>query len=522
MEKLNLQQQVGQRLLAGLAGPVLDEEFTAMVREYKVGNVILMQRNVQSAAQLARLCGDIQALVQRETGHPALIAMDQEGGSVVRLPADALNAPGAMAVASTGNPANARTVGRITGQQLRSRGVNFNLAPALDVNANPKNPVIGERSYGDTPETVASFGIEMMKGLAEGGVLACVKHFPGHGDTHVDSHLALPVINKSLAQLEAVELAPFRAAISAGAPAVMTSHILMPQLEEKGLPNTLSRAVVTGLLREGLGFSGLVVSDCLEMQAIQASYGTVEGAVLAAAAGVDLLCICHTYALVRGAAAALLAAAEDGRLDKDEMLESANRVLCCKRQLAAMPTPALTPQAEAGQQGALRRIRLAGISAVGAPRLPLPAFGTAPFFAGCQAYRSTIASSPVDEALAFPTFMQAAFGGGAMCTQLNPDDEKIAQAVAAAKGASCIVLGCYNACFQPGQAKLMRALAALDAPLVVVALRSPYDLALAPAGAWKLAAFEYTEECFEVLRDIFAGNAVPGGSLSVRLEGVVQ
>lgn len=198
---------------------------------------------------------------------------------VSRLGADAAVVPSAMCVSATGEPRNAYLAGLITGRELSALGVNFDLAPVMDVNSNPHNPVIGVRSYGDAPETVSRYGVEMIRGLTEGGVLSCAKHFPGHGDTALDSHLSLPRVDKTLEELESCELAPFRAAIEAGVPAVMTTHILFPELEPDGVPATMSRRIITGILKERMGFKGLVVSDCMMMQAIQTYYGTVNGIV---------------------------------------------------------------------------------------------------------------------------------------------------------------------------------------------------------------------------------------------------
>ena len=282
--ELTLKAMIGQRLVAGFPGYEITDALRSVVKEYKVGNIILFAENVRDCAQLRRLCAQLQELIRGETGLPAFITIDQEGGVVSRLGEDAAVVPGAMCVSATGNPHNAWTAGYITGRELAALGVNFDLAPVMDVNSNPQNPVIGVRSYGDTPETVARFGVEMIRGLREGGVLSCAKHFPGHGDTAVDSHLSLPRVDKSLAELEACELIPFRAAIEAGVPAVMTTHILFPQLEPDGVPATMSRRIITGLLKERLGFQGLVVSDCMMMQAIEKYFGTVNGVVAAARA----------------------------------------------------------------------------------------------------------------------------------------------------------------------------------------------------------------------------------------------
>ena len=188
---MDLREQIGQRLVTGFPGTELTEDFRRMVREYKISNVILFRENITDCAQLKQLCGEIQALVRRETGHGAFITADQEGGLVTRLPGDAVNVPGAMAIAATGDPENAYRAGLLTGRELRALGVNFDLAPSVDVNSNPENPVIGARSYGDTPQEVSRYANRMIRGLLDGGVLCSAKHFPGHGDTDTDSHLAL-------------------------------------------------------------------------------------------------------------------------------------------------------------------------------------------------------------------------------------------------------------------------------------------------------------------------------------------
>ncbi len=207
---MDIREKIGQRLVFGFPGTTIPAEFAALVREYKIGNVILFRYNIENLPQLARLCAAIQQLIRGATGRDAFITIDQEGGMVTRLPWDAVNVPGSMALAATGKPENAVLAAEITARQLRGVGVNFNLAPDLDVNSNPMNPVIGVRSFGDDPQSVALFGTKAVEGYKNGGMLCCGKHFPGHGDTAVDSHIGLPRIEKTLAELESCELIPFR------------------------------------------------------------------------------------------------------------------------------------------------------------------------------------------------------------------------------------------------------------------------------------------------------------------------
>jgi len=254
---MDLQWQIGQHFVCGFPGTEIPDEFRRAVETYQIANVVLFAHNIANKDQVARLCRDIQTLVSTACGTPALICIDQEGGMVTRLSEDCTNVPGAMAIAATGDPESARVAGTITARELRALGFTCDLAPALDVNSNKNNPVIGVRSYGDKPETVITYGTAMMEALQEGGLMSVAKHFPGHGDTRVDSHLDLPIIDSSLEALE-IHLAPFRAAIKKGVQGVMSSHILFPAYEKEHLPATMSRAILTGLLKEELGFTGLV------------------------------------------------------------------------------------------------------------------------------------------------------------------------------------------------------------------------------------------------------------------------
>ena len=343
---MTLTQMLGQKLVFGFHGTSLSPEFKALIRKYKIGNVILFLRNVESADQLRQLCDEIRALILEETGYPPFIIIDQEGGMVSRLPKDAVNVPGAMALAATGNPENARLASEITVRQLKGLGANFNMAPVLDVNSNANNPVIGVRSFGDDPEAVAAFGCASLAPYRGSGVLCCAKHFPGHGDTAVDSHLGLPRMDKTEQELEALELIPFRRAIAQGVPAIMMSHVLFPALEPDGLPCTMSRRMVTGLLKQKLGFRGLILTDCMEMGAIRDYYGTPEGVVASIKAGVDLAEISSAFDLERAAAKAVNEAAERGEFDVEEIRASVEKILCYKKMLAAQAEPGLCNQPE--------------------------------------------------------------------------------------------------------------------------------------------------------------------------------
>ena len=431
---MDVKTAAGQHIMSGLPGTEIDPAFAALVRECKVGNVILFRRNVKNAAQLARLCASLRELIVSETGMEPFIAIDQEGGVVSRFSPDMATTPGAMALAAAGGDAPYRAA-RLTAAQLRAAGVNFDLAPVLDVNSNPLNPVIGVRCFGDLPEEAAERAMGFMRGLLDGGVMACGKHFPGHGDTDTDSHIGLPRVDKSREQLEECELLPFRRAIEAGIPAIMSSHVLFPALEPEKLPATMSRRILTGLLREELGFGGVIISDCMEMDAVAKFYGTVNGAAAALKAGADIVCISHTAALARETAERLwqrYEAAEEE--DRRELERSGERIAEAKRRFTAVPkaeTQIFKLRAQARDMLEESFVLMNG---------PIPPLGDSPFFTGCANSRASQASSAANGVPALPTVMARRFVGGCAVCSDDPDSEEIAAIARKARNASCIVL----------------------------------------------------------------------------------
>ena len=503
--ELTLRQMLGQRLEYGFHGTSMSEEFKNLIREYKIGNVVIFKRNVESAAQLRRLCWEIREFILQETGIPPFIMIDEEGGMVSRLPKDALNVPGAMAIAATGDPENARAASEITIRQLRGLGVNFNLAPVLDVNSNPNNPVIGVRSYGDNQDRVAAFGCASVRPYVGSGVHCCIKHFPGHGDTAVDSHLGLPRVDKTEAELEALELIPFRRAIEAGAPAVMMSHVLFPNIEAEPVPCTMSRYMVTGLLRRKLGFEGLIITDCMEMLAIRDHYGTPQGVVASIKAGVDISGISATFALEEQAAEALNLAAERGEIDLQELKESVDRILKFKRQLYETTDEGSCNRPEDREK--VYHLCRQAVSDLGGT--PFTADEDT-FFCGCADYRVSGVANEEGKSVTFPEYMAEAFHAKSLVTAKEPTDEDILSAVQLAKQCGKIVLGTCNAHLFRRQLALAEALHALGKPMAVAALRNPYDLSALPEGIWKIASYDYEEPMLSALRDVFSGEKAVG------------
>ena len=506
---MTIEQKIGQRLVGGFPGPTMSEEFIQLVRKYKIANVILFRRNIESSAQLQRLCHSIQTLVREETGYDAFIAIDQEGGAVNRLSPDAVNVPGAMALAATGEPANAYKAAHLTARELRALGVNFNLAPVADVNNNPANPVIGARSYGDTPKTVEDFASAALRGYLESGVMAAAKHFPGHGDTAMDSHISLPMVDKPLSALESCELRPFQFLINEGCPAVMTTHILFPALEPERLPATMSRRIVTELLKEKMGFKGLVVSDCMEMQAIQKDYGTAKGVSTAIAAGVDLVFVCHTASRIEEAAKAIREGIESGVLSMEEMNQSVEKILKYKEKYC------LTPVGVPGSSAAKKEAQELRTRTIALVQGQLPPLGHSPFFCGCADYRMSGVQDEERNGASFAAYMAARLGGACYVVSHAPTEEEIAAAVEAAKGHSTLVVNTYNGHLFAGQRALIDTLHALGIPMVVVALFGPYDLQNLDEDIATLAAWDYTTETLEALVPILAGRTKAQGKLPV-------
>jgi beta-N-acetylhexosaminidase len=304
--------RAGQRFMVGFEGQAASADLKAMIRDYGVGHVILFARNVAEPEQVADLVREVQQ-VARDAGHelPLLVAVDQEGGRVARLREPWTVWPPARAVGRTGDEETARAFGQALARELSACGIRLDFAPVVDVDTNPANPVIGDRSFGDDPELVGRVASAFARGLQEGGVAACAKHFPGHGDTSVDSHLDLPAVDHSRSRLEDVELRPFRRLIADGIPLVMTAHVLVREIDD-ALPGTLSRLVVDRLLREQLGFSGVVVTDDLEMKAVAARWTPAQIAELGAQAGCDLFEFCRTHDSQVEAIEALVRAMERG------------------------------------------------------------------------------------------------------------------------------------------------------------------------------------------------------------------
>ena len=353
----------GQLMMVRLSGTELDADTDAFLRQYKVRGACLFRQNMVDAAQLTRFTGRLRDAL----GPQALIALDQEGGAVVRstwVPAP----PSAMALGAANDPELAREVGAAVARAVRSLGFNWNFAPVLDLNNNPHNPVIAERSFGADPETATRIALAWMAGSESEGVACCVKHFPGHGDTHVDSHRDLPTVDKPLEELERFEFAPFRMAARGdnAAPAMMTAHIVYPALDPV-YPATMSRPILTGILRERFGYEGVVITDGMDMHAIAHRFGAGEAAVNALLAGADMVMAIGARETQLETVHAIAEAIRSGVLPLAEVEARLARLGALAER---HPAGAAAYAVESDDRALMARAWRAGLTALGQPQRP--------------------------------------------------------------------------------------------------------------------------------------------------------
>lgn len=325
---MSLDDKIGQMVLVGLDGTSMGVKTKELIEKYRVSGFILYKDNITSASQAVKLLNQLKAANHAKAA-PLWLSIDQEGGKVSRLPAEFTDLPPAADVGRANDLDYTHQIGQTLGVVVRSLGFNMDFAPVLDINNNPNNPVIGNRSFGSNPETVITHGIETMKAIQSKHVAAVVKHFPGHGDTTVDSHLDLPVVNKTVKELEAFELLPFVEAIRQDADAIMIAHLLIPQVDDK-YPASLSKNLITNVLRGNLGFDGVIITDDMTMGGITKHYNIGEAAVKSVQAGSDIILVGHEYDKQLAVLKALRKSAQAGAITKDMLDQSVYRILSLK------------------------------------------------------------------------------------------------------------------------------------------------------------------------------------------------
>jgi beta-N-acetylhexosaminidase len=328
LQGMSLEQKVGQLMMVGFGGRTMGPEISRLLLDHHIGSVALYSRNISNTKQLAKLVRDVRKTMSQEI--QPFVAIDQEGGNVVRVRTDVTVLPGAMALGATRDPVLAYLAGQANAVDLGLLGIDMNLAPVLDVNRNPANPVINIRAFGDHPKLVAKIGVWFVQGQQQAGMATVAKHFPGHGDTASDSHFSLPVTNLSLEHLRGIALLPFREAIDAGLDAIMTAHVRVPAVDDSDTPASLSKKVISGLLRGEMAYDGLVITDDLEMRAIAERMTVGQAAVQAVLAGADIVMVIWTPRKKHQVFEALVAAVKEGRISQSRIDESVRRILRLK------------------------------------------------------------------------------------------------------------------------------------------------------------------------------------------------
>lgn len=515
VNKLSVDELIGQLIVFGFDALEINEHAIEMIKKHKAGNVILFARNVESPSQLYKLNQNLQKLALAELGIPLLITIDQEGGMVTRIKNGSTYFPGAMTVSASNSVEHSLEVGQLMGKELLDLGINMNLAPSLDVNNNPYNPVIGVRSYSDNPSRVAEYGSAFIQGLQE-SVIATAKHFPGHGDTKVDSHLALPTIDYDKERLNSVELYPFKEAIKNGVKAIMSSHINFPAYTEEGRPSTLSKSCLTGLLREELGFEGLIITDCMQMKAIQHTYGTKVGTYMAIDAGANLVCISHSIDLQTESINYLKEMIETSQLSIDLVKERVDRILKYKEDLDVNLSKSFDSVMDLvindkTKNKALEITRKAVTQVKGKPFL-------------LEGKTLLIASEPISTTIADEndgsySIIKAVKKEMAIDTfrvSVRLTDSEIEDIIRIKDQYDKIVFCSYNANIYKKQIELIDKLN--SDKLTVCMMRNPYDLVFANNIENLVAFYEYTPNSVLALVSYLKGELTPIGVIPVAYE----
>jgi len=527
---LSLEGAIGQKLLLAFSGKqgASPDLLDALHRYRPAGVTLFRSLNIDTPEQVLALTLDLQRAAQ-EAGLPALlIAADQEGGQLMAVGEGVTQLPGSMALGAVGDAQLARRAGEVLGRELAAMGINVNYAPCCDVNVDPHNPGIGVRSFGEDPQQVSALGAAMIAGIQSAGVAATAKHFPGLGDTVVDPHWGRPVVPHALERLRRVELPPFKAAVGAGVQMVMTAHIALPAVDGRtDVPATLSPAVLGGLLRQQLGFQGVIVTDAMNMHAIRQGEALGEQAVRAARAGADLLLMGEVAEDHRRVYAGLLQAAQDGSLQEAALRSSLSRVLALKGWLDQAG-----PQPDLSVVGCAEHRRVADEIATRSLTLVRDQNGLLPLRLQPDQRLAVVLPRPVDltpadtSSYMTPQLAQALRRYHPRVEQFMlspaPSEQEIAALLARLAGFDCAIVGTLNAYSQPEQAEMVHSILSTGIPTVVAALRLPYDLAAFPQAPTFVATYSLLEPSMRSLAAALFGQAGFPGRLPVTIPGIAQ
>ncbi|MEW6228363.1 MAG: glycoside hydrolase family 3 N-terminal domain-containing protein, partial [Bacillota bacterium] len=538
LHSMDLRKKVGQMVVVGFPEPFEGEVpagIQQLVRDPGVGGVGAFARNARTPESMKALTSALQDAAQAVGAvAPLLIMADQEGGIVMQVTEEACVFPGNMAIGATGNSQYAYEAAHVMGTEALAMGINTVCAPVVDVNAEADNPIIGLRAFGDDPGEVSRLGEAMIRGYADAGVLCVAKHFPGHGRTRYDTHEEVPTVQFPREDLEEVDLAPFKAAIAAGAPMVMTAHIRYPSLSgPAAMPATLSREILTELLRREMQFNGIVITDCLEMKAIKDNFGPGEAAARAIRAGADIVLMCHTLAVQKQAIEAVLAAVERGAISQQQIDESVRRILSAKT--------AWIPGFDEAQTGYGRPLECVGCEAHRRVEQKLAQAsitvvrnnqGLLPLAPSDRdryvvVYPATMPLLRVEDLCETSSVLGQVIRARCPHTKevavpLRPGPEDTHRAVTAALEADVVVVAtsCKTPADENAQASLVKALVGTGKPVVALAIRNPYDLRAYPEVQTYLVTYGYRECSMRAAADVIFGAVRPQGKLPVTIPGM--
>ena len=530
IDGMTLREKVGQMFMTFGYGQRVDDPDPAMVaanrteygvdntqqliEKYHLGGVIYFawSNNVNNPQQIAGLSNGVQR-VATSTGSevPALVSTDQEGGIVARVLEPATQFPGNMALGAARDPQLARSAAEITGRELAAIGINQDLAPVADVNVNAQNPVIGVRSFSSNPSLVSDLTVAQVQGY-EQNVAATAKHFPGHGDTNTDSHTGLPVISHSRSELDQIDLPPFRAAIAQGIDAIMTAHIVVPALDASGRPATLSKPILTGLLRKEMGYNGVVITDALDMQGVREMFGDDRVPVEAIKAGADILLMPPEFDLAYNS---VLDAVRSGEIGEGRINHSVRRILTLKQRLGLIEDPYVDESQVSAVVGTPANYHAADaitdrtVTVVknDEDRLPLePDAYDDVFVTGWGVTTTSSLASHISER--GPT--TSVYETGA-----DPSAAQRQAAVTQAEGSDLIVVTTQRAWAASGQQQLVKDLLATGTPVVVVAVRDPYDIAYFDSAPTYVATYGWKDVSLGSVTEVMFGEVSPTGLLPV-------
>jgi beta-N-acetylhexosaminidase len=535
VRRMSVEEKVGHLLVAHVYGSAADVADARNVSEYGVatpaevvakyhlGGVCYFtwSGNVVAPAQVATLSNGLQrSAVDSGAGLPLLVSTDQEQGTIVRIGPPATQFPGNMALGAARRVEAARRAAAITGRELAALGINQDYAPVADVNVNAANPVIGVRSYASDPSLVRALTSAQVRGYQrDAGILATAKHFPGHGDTTVDSHTGIPVITHTRAQWEAIDAPPFRAAIKAGIGAIMTGHLVMPELDDSGDPATLSHPIMTGILRRALGFDGVVVTDSLGMQGVRDKYGDDRVVVLAVLAGVDMLLRPPQFDVAHQA---LLAAVDGGEIGRRRLDQAVTRILRWKVRAGIVRDPFVDVGKVSETVGTAAHLAAADHITEATTTLVKNDAGLLPLAAGPRTVLVTGSGAAATQSLADAIGERGATVS-ALDTGTRPSDSAIAAALAQAAASDLTVVLTQKA-WDTGstdpegrQQRLVRELVASGSTVAVVAVQDPYDIAHFTQVDTFLATYAGNAVALRSCARVLFGELTPRGRLPVAI-----